>query len=68
MWEDPIVAEIHRTRKNLARQYNNDMAAYFADLRKRQAESGTNLVRQQEPAVPASLPTAITTSSQHVHH
>src|SRR5438874_10059617 len=37
MWEDPIVAEVHRTREKLAAEYNFDITAFFADLRKRQA-------------------------------
>ena len=37
MWEDPIVAEVHRTREKLAAEYNFDVKAIFADLRKRQA-------------------------------
>jgi hypothetical protein len=37
MWEDPIVEEVHRTREKLAAEYNFDVKAIFADLRKRQA-------------------------------
>lgn len=44
MWEDPSVAEIHRTREKLAAEYNYDIAAFFADLRKRQAALGSRLV------------------------
>ncbi len=68
MWEDPIVAEIHRTREKVAQQYNNDIAAYFADLRKRQEESGAKLVRQREPAFAAPLPTTATSSTPQVQH
>ncbi len=68
MWEDPIVAEVHRTREKVAQQYNNDIAAYFADLRKRQAASGAKLVRQSEQAIPVLLPTATGTSTPQVHH
>ena len=46
MWEDPIVAEVHRTREKLAAQFNYDIKAFFADLRKRQAALGGRLVRQ----------------------
>ena len=28
VWHDPIVAEIHAMRENLASQYQNDLAAY----------------------------------------
>jgi len=44
MWEDPIVTEVHRTREKLAAEYNFDITAFFADLRKRQATLGARLV------------------------
>jgi len=44
MWEDPIVADVHRTREKIAAAYNFDVKAYFADLRKRQAALGARLV------------------------
>lgn len=28
MWHDPLVAEIHAIRENLAEQYHNDLVAY----------------------------------------
>lgn len=28
VWHDPIVAEIHATREQLAKQYQNDLRAY----------------------------------------
>ncbi len=52
MWEDPIVAEVHRTREKLAAEYNFDIGAFFADVRKRQASLGGRLVRQGRPAEP----------------
>lgn len=55
MWEDPIVAEVHRTRNELAAKFNFDVKAIFADLRKRQAALGSRLVRpkKQEPGAAA---------------
>ena len=47
MWEDPIVAEVHRAREKLAAQYNFDVGAFFADVRRRQAALGERLVRQK---------------------
>jgi hypothetical protein len=44
MWEDPIVAEIHRIREKLAAKHNFDIDAYFADVRRRQAALGERLV------------------------
>lgn len=44
MWEDPIVAEIHQTRQKLAADCNYDIKAFFADLQKRQAAHGAQLV------------------------
>lgn len=50
MWEDPIVAEVHRTREKLAAKHNYDIAAFFADVRRRQAALGPRLVRpKKEP-------------------
>jgi hypothetical protein len=54
MWEDPIVAEVHRTRAKLAADYNCDIAAFFADLRKRQATLGGRLVRPIMRAEPTA--------------
>lgn len=50
MWEDPIVAEVHRAREKLAAEYNFDIGAFFADVRKRQASLGGRLVRPRRPA------------------
>ena len=52
MWEDPIVAEVHRAREKLAAEFNYDVAAFFADLRKRQAALGDRLVPQKKRAEP----------------
>ena len=54
MWEDPIVAEVHRTREKLAAEYNYDIKAFFADIRKRQAALGARLVRQKKAAEPGA--------------
>jgi hypothetical protein len=54
MWEDPIVAEVHRTREKLAAEYNFDVAAFFADLRKRQGALGGRLVHPKKRAEPTA--------------
>lgn len=54
MWEDPIIAEIHRTRESLAAKFDFDVAAIFADLRKRQTALGTRLVLQPDRSNPSS--------------
>jgi hypothetical protein len=56
MWEDPIVAEVHRIREKLAAQYNFDVGAFFADLRSRQAALGGRLVFQKKRAEPINGP------------
>jgi hypothetical protein len=56
MWEDPIVAEIHRIREKLAAEFDFDVKAIFADLRKRQVALGTRLVPQKKRAEPAAEP------------
>jgi hypothetical protein len=54
MWEDPIVAEVHRTREKLAAQYNFDVGAFFADVRRRQAALVGRLVLQKKQAEPTA--------------
>jgi hypothetical protein len=54
MWEDPIVAEVHRTREKLAAEHDFDVKAIFADLRERQAALGERLVRQKQRTEPAA--------------
>lgn len=49
MWEDPIVAEVHRTREKLAAKFNFDVKAIFADIRKRQTALGARLVSPTKP-------------------
>lgn len=56
MWEDPIVAEVHRARRELAAKHNFDVALFFADLRRREAALDERLVRQQKREAPAVAP------------
>ena len=50
MWEDPIVAEVHRAREKLAADCNYDIEAFFAGVWKRQALLGAKLVPQPKRA------------------
>jgi len=64
MWEDPIVAEVHRIREQIAAKHNYEVESFFADIQKRQAALGARLVspkkqptpsqQQTGPAVPVS--------------
>jgi hypothetical protein len=54
MWEDPIVAEVHRAREKLAAECGYDIKTFFAGVRKRQALLGSRLVRQKRPAEPTA--------------
>ncbi len=54
MWEDPIVAEVHRIREQLAAECNFDIKAFFADMRTRQAALGDRLVPQKKRAKPTT--------------
>jgi hypothetical protein len=54
VWEDPIVADIHRTREKLAAEYGFDVRAIFADLRKRQEALGSRLVSPNKRAEPTA--------------
>ena len=44
MWRDEIVEEIHHIREEYAKSFNYDLNAIFADLRKKQEESGRKVV------------------------
>jgi hypothetical protein len=54
MWEDPIVAEVHRAREKLAADCNYDIEAFFAGVRKRQALLGARLIPQKKRAEPTA--------------
>ena len=44
MWTDEIVEEIHKIREAYAKSFNYDLDAIFADLRKKESESGREVV------------------------
>jgi hypothetical protein len=54
MWEDPIVAEVHVIRRELAAKFGFEVKAIFADLRKRQGSLGGRLVPQKKAAEPTA--------------
>jgi hypothetical protein len=54
MWEDPIVAEVHRAREKLAADSNFDIDAFFAGVRRRQAALGNRLIQQTKQAEPTA--------------
>ncbi len=56
MWEDPIVAEVHRVRQEIAAKYSFDMAAYFADVQRRQVALGDRLVMPPTHGEPEATP------------
>ena len=56
MWEDPIVAEVHRTRQELAEKFGFDVNAIVADIRTRQAALGSRLVSLAKSAEPSAAP------------
>ena len=37
---DPVIEEIHQTRRNMADKFGGDISAILEDARKRQAEAG----------------------------
>lgn len=45
MLTDEIVEEIHKIRQEYAKSFNYDLDAIFADLQKKQAESGREVVK-----------------------
>jgi ABC-type enterochelin transport system substrate-binding protein len=44
MWKDEIVEAIHQIREEYAKSLNDDLDAIFADLRRKEAESGREIV------------------------
>lgn len=36
MWEDPIVAEVHRIRREIMSEFNDDLDAYFRHIQAQQ--------------------------------
>jgi hypothetical protein len=44
MWKDEIVEEIHQIREEYAKSFDYDLDAIFEDLRKKQTESGREVV------------------------
>jgi hypothetical protein len=44
MWQDEILEDIHRIREEHAKSFNYDMRAICEDWRKKQAQSGRELV------------------------
>lgn len=47
-WEDPIVAEVRRTREQLSEKFDFDVHVIFADLRARQSAVGDRLVKPKK--------------------
>jgi hypothetical protein len=45
MWEDPIVAEVRRTRQEIFARFNYDLEAYFEHLRAAEAEDRKRGIR-----------------------
>jgi hypothetical protein len=56
MWEDPIVAEVHRTRRELAEKFHFDVTAIVQDIRMRQAALGPRLVSVAKRTEPDAAP------------
>jgi hypothetical protein len=54
VWEDPIVAEVHRIREMLAARFHFDVDAIFADMQTRQAALGDGLVSPRTRAEPTA--------------
>jgi len=49
---DEIVEEVRRAREAYAKQFNYDLRAIFADIKKRQADSGRELVSLPAKRIP----------------
>ncbi len=54
MWQDPIVSEVRRIRKEHEARFEGDLHALCEDFRRRQAESGRPAVSRR-PRRPTRL-------------
>jgi len=54
MWKDEIVEEVRKTRDEYAAKFNYNLDEIFADLQKKQAESGREYVSFISRKPPAS--------------
>ena len=52
MSDDPIVAAVRAVREELSRPLHYDLHAIFADMRSRETDHGSRLVRQSHDARP----------------
>jgi hypothetical protein len=55
--EDPIVAEGHKAREEIAKRFNYDFRAIIEDAKKRQAQSGRKVVSFPPKLVQEHIPT-----------
>jgi hypothetical protein len=53
MWDDPIVAEVRKTREAHAARFNCDLDAIYRDLKSKEQSSGRTYVRY--PPKPARV-------------
>jgi hypothetical protein len=51
MWEDPIVNEVRKIRKELEAKFDFDAKSIFKDIRKRQALLGSRLIDRKKKIV-----------------
>lgn len=51
MWEDPMIDETHRIRREISAEFDDDVHAFFEHLRRREAEHPDQVV-VLEPVVP----------------
>lgn len=63
-WSDPIVDEIREIRLRHAQQFNFDIEAIFADLRKREEED----IAKGRPVIDASCIAREPTTDYHRRH
>jgi hypothetical protein len=57
MWEDPIVAEVRKTREQILAKFDYDLGAYFEHLKSVGAENRARGVKYVQPA-PRNIPGA----------
>jgi hypothetical protein len=54
MADDPIIDEIHRVRREIAREFGGDVHALFSFLRQRTAQNDNVVTLQPVPPDPSS--------------
>ncbi|MBC6478355.1 MAG: hypothetical protein GDA56_11835 [Hormoscilla sp. GM7CHS1pb] len=54
MWKDEILEEIHKIREEHAKAFNYNLQAICEDMRRKQAESGRQIISKPHQTTPSA--------------